>query len=239
MIDLNKARRVIQSAGTKAINGERFKVIFQGAGGFVTTINELKIPSFLPSGVYTAQVVSVSEDDEEKEVSKINFEIPQKEQVQEQEILPTPKIENSNDSTSLLLQLRSQDQMAFEREREHFREQSRLKDDNHRIEIESIRREHKAELEREKQKYEFQLDLLKSNQVSLEEDRKRVTEAIEKRIRAEARKPVEDNTLSTLLNNPLAVSLFGKILGIDTGAMDTNALMDALKNFTPANGAGA
>ncbi|MCK6382716.1 MAG: hypothetical protein L6Q54_15915, partial [Leptospiraceae bacterium] len=82
---------------------------------------------------------------------------------------------------------------------------------------------------------------MKSNQLSLEEDRKRVTEAIEKRIRAEARKPVDNNfDLSTLLNHPIAVPLLGKLFGVDQSVlsgMNSNELMNALKDFLPSNGA--
>lgn len=84
---------------------------------------------------------------------------------------------------------------------------------------------------------------MKSNQLSLEEDRKRVTEAIEKRIRAEARKPVDNNfDLSTLLNHPIAVPLLGKLFGVDQSVlseMNSNELMNALKDFLPSNGANA
>ncbi|EMS89729.1 hypothetical protein LEP1GSC073_0290 [Leptospira noguchii str. Cascata] len=184
------------------------------------SIKKLSIPGNLPSGIYRAQVFELTEEGE-KSISNFEFNIPFKE---EPEVHPIPitspiEVQAPKDlNLTILLELRKQDQISHENERQiwetkldalraAYEAENRRKDESHKNEIDRINRD-----------WEYKLEITKNNQVLLEAERTKLSKAIESRLKGELKNgnsSSEGFDLSKALENPLVLSLLGKTLGLE------------------------
>ncbi|EMM95074.1 hypothetical protein LEP1GSC158_1630 [Leptospira interrogans serovar Zanoni str. LT2156] len=215
------------------------------------SIKKLSIPGNLPPGVYRTQVFEITEEGE-KPISNFEFNIPFKsEETEIQNPIPiTPPIEVQPRDLNLtiLLELRKQDQISHENERQIWETKLDSFRALHEAELRRLNESHKSEIDRLNRDWEYKLEITKNNQVLLEAERTKLTRAIESRLKGELKNtsPSEGFDLSKALENPLILSVLGKALGLEVpsiptgnGGIDMTQIMQIVGSFmnqTPSTG---
>ncbi|UOG28973.1 hypothetical protein [Leptospira noguchii] len=237
-LDLKTARRILSRLSTSTSPDSSYRIEFLHVkSDMMFSIKKLSIPGNLPPGIYRAQVFELTEEGE-KSISNFEFNIPFKEEPEIQNPIPfTPPIEvqaPKDLNLSILLELRKQDQISHENERQiwetkldalraAYEAENRRKDESHKNEIDRINRD-----------WEYKLEITKNNQVLLEAERTKLSKAIESRIKGELKNTntSEGFDLTKALENPLVLSILGKSLGLEVpnvstpgGGMDMGQIM--------------
>ncbi|EMJ96786.1 hypothetical protein LEP1GSC193_1686 [Leptospira alstonii serovar Pingchang str. 80-412] len=213
----------------------------------------MSIPKDLPTGKnYKAIVLERVGEGEETEVSSFDFYIPEKETLKSNSIIEpeTPVTHTTGDvNLALLLQLRDQDRIAHENERQLWETKLESVRSLYEAEIKRLNESRVAEIDRINKDWEYKLEITKNNQVLLEAERTKLTKAIESRIKGELKNgnTSEGFDLTKALENPLVLSILGKTLGLEVpniptgngGGIDVAQIMQLASGFinqTPAGG---
>ncbi|MFB5753019.1 MULTISPECIES: hypothetical protein [Leptospira] len=255
-LDLKTARRTLSHLSTSTSPDSSYRMEFLNIkSDMMFSIKKLSIPGNLPPGVYRTQVFEITEEGE-KSISNFEFNIPFKTEEAEIQnpnpITPPIEVQPPRDlNLTILLELRKQDQISHENERQiwetkldalraAYEAENRRKDESHKNEIDRINRD-----------WEYKLEITKNNQVLLEAERTKLTRAIESRIKGELKNttPSEGFDLSKALESPLVLSVLGKALGLEVPSMPTSGngidmsqimqLASGLMNQNPSSGKGS
>ncbi|EMY23595.1 hypothetical protein LEP1GSC115_0895 [Leptospira interrogans serovar Australis str. 200703203] len=227
-LDLKTARRTLSNLATSTGPESSYRIEFLNVKTeMFFSIKKLSIPGNLPSGTYRAEVFEVTTEGE-KTLSNFEFSIPFKEELDQNPISITPPVEVQGPkdlNLSILLELRKQDQISHENERQLW--ETKLDGLRAAYEAESRRlnESHKNEIDRINRDWEYKLEITKNNQILLEAERTKLTRAIESRVKGELKNgsQTEGFDLTKALENPLVLSLLGKTLGIEVPNMPGNA----------------
>ncbi|WP_442496379.1 hypothetical protein [Leptospira interrogans] len=254
-LDLKTARRTLSHLSTSTSPDSSYRMEFLNIkSDMMFSIKKLSIPGNLPPGVYRTQVFEITEEGE-KPISNFEFNIPFKsEETEIQNPIPiTPPIEVQPPrdlNLTILLELRKQDQISHENERQIWETKLDSFRALHEAELRRLNESHKSEIDRLNRDWEYKLEITKNNQVLLEAERTKLTRAIESRLKGELKNtsPSEGFDLSKALENPLILSVLGKALGLEVpsiptgnGGIDMTQIMQLariLKNQTTATGDG-
>lgn len=236
MFDLKTARKTVQSIGLNSSPGSRFRVQFTSRrSDMKTSVNQLNIPRHLPPDEYHLEIFEIPESGEEKEISHFDFRIPSRESesppfpnnvTRAEEIkadFETSKTSDVAMSFNLLLQLREQDRISHENERQLWETKTESLRQHYEAETRRKDEAHKAEIERINKDWEYKLEMTRNNLSVLEAERLKMTKSIESRIRAEGKNvggaSTEYNWLFDLLKNPIVAAIAGKQFGIDPSVL--------------------
>ncbi|MDI7215744.1 hypothetical protein [Leptospira santarosai] len=221
-LNLKTARRTLSHLSTSTSPDSSYRIEFLHVkSDMMFSIKKLSIPGNLPPGIYRAQVFELTEEGE-KSISNFEFNIPFKEEPEIQNpvsIAPPIEVQAPKDlNLTILLELRKQDQISHENERQiwetkldalraAYEAENRRKDESHKNEIDRINRD-----------WEYKLEITKNNQVLLEAERTKLSKAIESRLKGELKNgnsSSEGFDLTKALENPLVLSVLGKTLGLE------------------------
>ncbi|MDX1961179.1 MAG: hypothetical protein SFU98_21600 [Leptospiraceae bacterium] len=146
--------------------------------------DDLKIPKFLEPGKYDISVIQQKQDAEPEEVLLTRLVIPEieTEKIEAKEAIQATSLTDSN---SFYLELRKQDKEAHERERSLWNTQIETIKDKHSSEIKSIIEKYEEKIKEIQKQHEFEKELIRKNSETLEAERERMTDIIEKRLRGE------------------------------------------------------
>ncbi|UVD74781.1 hypothetical protein [Leptospira borgpetersenii] len=252
ILDLKTARRTLANLANSTSPESSYRIEFLHMKSEMTfSIKKLSIPGNLPPGAYRTEVFEITEEGE-KPLSNFDFQIPAKEEdTQSSMLIPqTPSVEvqpPKDINLSILLELRKQDQISHENERQiwetkldalcaAYEAENRRKDESHKNEIDRINRD-----------WEYKLEITKNNHLLLEAERTKLTRAIESRVKGELKNgsQTEGFDLTKALENPLVLSILGKTLGLEIpniqagngGGIDMAQIMQiasGLMNQTPS-----
>ncbi|WP_061218673.1 hypothetical protein [Leptospira weilii] len=224
-LDLKTARRTLSNLATSTSSESSYRIEFLNLKTeMFFSIKKLSIPGSLPSGTYRAEVFEVTTEGE-KILSNFEFSIPFKDEPETQiSITPPIEVQAPKDlNLSILLELRKQDQISHENERQLW--ETKLDGLRAAYEAESRRlnESHKNEIDRINKDWEYKLEITKNNQLLLEAERTKLTRAIESRVKGELKNgsQTEGFDLTKALENPLVLSLLGKTLGIEVPNIPT------------------
>ncbi|UOG54614.1 hypothetical protein [Leptospira noguchii] len=239
-LDLKSARKMIAHLATSTSPDSSYRVEFAHTKSEMTfSIKKLSIPGNLPPGIYRAQVYEIT-DEGEQPLSNFEFSIPLKEDSELQNPVSLPpqvpvEIQAPKDlNLTILLELRKQDQVAHENERQIWETKLDAFRALHEAELRRLNESHKAEIDRINKDWEYKLEITKNNQVLLEAERTKLSKAIESRIKGELKNTntSEGFDLTKALENPLVLSILGKSLGLEvpnvstpSGGMDMGQIM--------------
>ncbi|EMO99204.1 hypothetical protein LEP1GSC120_1211 [Leptospira santarosai str. 200702252] len=243
-LDLKIARRTLSNLATSTSPESSYRIEFLHVkSDMMFSIKKLSIPGNLPPGIYRAQVFEITEESE-KCISNFEFSIPLKEEPEIQTPIPiTPPVEVQNPrdlNLGILLELRKQDQISHENERQIW--ETKLDALRAAYDAESRRRDesHKNEIDRINRDWEYKLEMTRNNQILLEAERTKLTRAVESRIRGELKSsnPTDGFDLTEALKNPLVSSILGKMLGLEIpnisgsgGGIDMSQIMQLASGF--------
>ncbi|WP_082284791.1 hypothetical protein [Leptospira interrogans] len=227
-LDLKTARRTLSHLSTSTSPDSSYRMEFLNIkSDMMFSIKKLSIPGNLPPGVYRTQVFEITEEGE-KPISNFEFNIPFKsEETEIQNPIPiTPPIEVQPPrdlNLTILLELRKQDQISHENERQIWETKLDSFRALHEAELRRLNESHKSEIDRLNRDWEYKLEITKNNQVLLEAERTKLTRAIESRLKGELKNtsPSEGFDLSKALENPLILSVLGKALGLEVPSIPT------------------
>ncbi|RHX91456.1 hypothetical protein DLM76_17160 [Leptospira yasudae] len=242
-LDLKTARKLLANLSTSTSPDSSYRIEFLHIKAAMTfSIKKLSIPNNLPSGVYKAEVFEVT-DEGEKSLSNFEFNVPNKEEAGEEIKLPVLQNAESQSSKdpnlSILLELRKQDQVSHEKDRELWEVKLSSLRSTFEAEIKRLNESHKAEIDRINKDWEYKLEITKNNQLLLETERIKLTKAIESRVRGELKSgsSSEGIDLNKALENPIVLSVIGKVLGLEIpnipgagGGFDLSALAPMIKS---------
>ncbi|OOV40194.1 hypothetical protein B1J93_17760 [Leptospira kirschneri serovar Pomona] len=241
-LDLKAARKMISHLATSTSADSSYRVEFAHTKSEMTfSIKKLLIPGNLPPGVYRAQVFEITEEGE-KPLSNFEFCISPKGESEQSPVAFTPQtpveIQAPKDlNLSILLELRKQDQLAHENERQIW--ETKLDSLRLLYESENKRKDesHKSEIDRINKDWEYKLEMTKNNQILLESERVKMTKAIESRIRGELKTGNSEGMgLEKVLDNPLLQSIIGKAIGISLPASGSGEGIDMAQIMQLAQG---
>lgn len=250
-LDLKTARRTLSNLATSTSSDSSYRIEFLNIKTeMFFSIKKLFIPGNLPSGTYRTEVFEVTSEGE-KVLSNFEFNIPFKNEPETQNqisITPPIEVQSPKDlNLTILLELRKQDQISHENERQiwetkldalraAYEAENRRKDESHKNEIDRINRD-----------WEYKLEITKNNHLLLEAERTKLTRAIESRVKGELKNgsQTEGFDLTKALENPLVLSILGKTLGLEIpniqagngGGIDMAQIMQiasGLMNQTPS-----
>ncbi|UPY77978.1 hypothetical protein FH581_003665 [Leptospira weilii] len=227
MLDLKTARRTLSNLATSTSSESSYRIEFLNIRTeMFFSIKKLSIPGSLPSGTYRAEVFEVTTEGE-KVLSNFEFSIPFKGETEIQNpisITPPVEVQTPKDlNLSILLELRKQDQIAHENERQIWETKLDALRAAYEAESRRLNESHKNEIDRINRDWEYKLEITKNNQLLLEAERTKLTRAIESRVKGELKNgsQTEGFDLTKALENPLVLSLLGKTLGIEVPNIPT------------------
>ncbi|TQE71260.1 hypothetical protein, partial [Leptospira noguchii] len=188
-LDLKTARRTLSHLSTSTSPDSSYRMEFLNIkSDMMFSIKKLSIPGNLPPGIYRTQVFEITEEGE-KSISNFEFNIPFKED-QSQIPIPIPQtpsfeVQGPKDFLSTFLELRKQDQIAHENERQIWETKLESFRALHESELRRLNESHKNEIDRINRDWDYKLEITKNNHVLLEEERTKLSKAIESRIKGE------------------------------------------------------
>ncbi len=248
-LDLKTARRTLSHLSTSTSPDSSYRIeLLHVKSDMMFSIKKLSIPGNLPPGIYRAQVFEIT-DEGEKSISNFEFNIPFKEDQIPIPQTPSFEAQGPKDFLSTFLELRKQDQIAHENERQIWETKLESFRALHESELRRLNESHKNEIDRINRDWDYKLEITKNNHVLLEEERTKLSKAIELRIKGELKNAntSESFDLAKALENPLVLSILGKSLGLEVpnvstpgGGMDMGQIMQlasSLMNQTPPTGA--
>ncbi|MDI7209086.1 hypothetical protein [Leptospira santarosai] len=243
-LDLKSARKMIAHLATSTSPDSSYRVEFAHTKSEMTfSIKKLSIPGNLPPGIYRAQVYEIT-DEGEQPLSNFEFSIPLKGDSELQNPVSLPpqvpvEIQAPKDlNLTILLELRKQDQVAHENERQIWETKLDSLRSLYDAELRRLNESHKAEIDRINKDWEYKLEITKNNHVLLESERIKMSKAIESRVRGELKAGTSEGMgLDKVLESPLLQSIIGKAIGVslpNTGGgegLDMAKIMQLAQGF--------